>query len=85
MQTNTNKCKQMKKSKSKCKKKTNKRTNKQTNRTAREPSSQPASQPTNQPANQPGFLRCQKFQRKIPLGCANKPIKLKGGFGGFTA
>ena len=25
------------------------------------------------------------FQRKTPLGCADKPIKLKGGFGGFTA
>ena len=23
------------------------------------------------------------FQRKTPLGCADKPIKLKGGFGGF--
>ena len=81
----------MKKSKSKCKKKTNKRTNKKTNRTAREPNNQPANNQcanlqTNQPTNhQPGFLRCQKFQIKIPLGCANEPIKLKGGFGGFTA
>ena len=85
----------MKKSKNKCKKKTNKRTNKKTNRTAREPNNQPANnqcanlqtnQSTNQPINhQSGFLRCQKFQRKIPLGCANEPIKLKGGFGGFTA
>ena len=85
MQTNANKCKQMQTNKSKCK---NKQQNKDKQIGQQKRTGQ-TNQPTNQPMHQSASLDRSKtlsnFHRKTPLGCAYKPIKLKGGFGGFTA
>ena len=48
---------------------------------------QSTNQPTNHSVSQPrsNWQTLSNFHRKIPRGCDDEPIKLKGGFGGFTA